>query len=297
LTALGGETGLLMAAQTDVHTGYRFYDVAQLARLHRLVALRELGFSLEQIRPILEEELPARELRGMLRMRKAQIEQNLAGEQTRLRRIEAHHLWALERGQVMELHDVVIKNSERVRLAEAVASAPGFGTENIGPVFRPLFQQVRAHLRDAGVRPGINIARYEGPAEDGRAILHVGFDIGSQDVTTGDLLRIVDLPPARVAALVHRGTMEDIAPAFEALIHWTKDSGYTLAGPSRELYHHWDDEDPAGHVTELQLLLDVPLIVVFRSRPPRDPPRVPRAHVGARQERGPEASSCREATG
>jgi effector-binding domain-containing protein len=196
-------------------------------------------------------------LGGMLRMRKAQIEQNLAGEQTRLRRIEAH-LRALERGQVMELHDVVIKNSEPVRLAEAVASAPGFGTENIGPVFRPLFQQVRAHLRDAGVRPGINIARYEGPAEDGRVILHVGFDIGSQDVTTGDLLRIVDLPPARVAALVHRGTMEDIAPAFEALIHWTKDSGYTLAGPSRELYHHWDDEDPAGHVTELQLLLDVP---------------------------------------
>ena len=142
----------------------------------------------------------------MLRMRKAQIEQNLAGEQTRLRRVEAR-LRALERGQVMELRDVVIKNSEPVRLAEAVASAPGFGTENIGPVFRPLFQQVRAHPRDARVRPGINIARYEGPAEDGRAILHVGFDIGSQDVTTGDLLRIVDLPPARVAALVHRGTI------------------------------------------------------------------------------------------
>jgi hypothetical protein len=52
--------------------------------------------------------------------------------------------------------------------------------------------------------------------------------------------------------------MEDIAPAFEALIDWTKDSGHTLAGPSRELYHHWDDEDPAGHVTELQLLLDPP---------------------------------------
>jgi DNA-binding transcriptional MerR regulator len=75
-----GETGLLEPAQIDARTGYRFYDVAQLARLRRLVALRELGFSLEQIRPILEEELPARELRGMLRIQKAQIEQNLAGE-------------------------------------------------------------------------------------------------------------------------------------------------------------------------------------------------------------------------
>src|SRR5450631_245939 len=118
------ETGLLAPAKVDAQTGYRFYDVAQLGRLHRLVALRELGFALEQIRPILEEELPAGELRGMLRMRKAQIEQNLAGEQTRLRRIEAH-LQALERGQVMKLQDVVIKQSEPVRVAEAVGSAPG----------------------------------------------------------------------------------------------------------------------------------------------------------------------------
>jgi hypothetical protein len=85
----------------------------------------------------------------MPRMRKAQIEQNLAGEQTRLWRIEAH-LRALERVQVMKLHDVVIKQSEPVRVAEAVGNAPGFGTENIGLVFRPLFQQVRAPTQRRG---------------------------------------------------------------------------------------------------------------------------------------------------
>lgn len=78
----------------------------------------------------------------------------------------------------MELNDVVIKHSEPVRVAEAVGSAPGFGTENIGPVFRPLFQQVRAHLRDGGARPGINIARYEGPAESQPVGLRTGFAVG-----------------------------------------------------------------------------------------------------------------------
>jgi DNA-binding transcriptional MerR regulator len=251
------ETGLLTPAKVDVQTGYRLYDVAQLARLHRLVALRELGFSLEQIRPILKEELPAGELRGMLRMRKAQIEQNLAGEQARLGLIEAR-LRALERGQVMELHGALVKHSEPARIAEAAVSAPGFGPENICPVFRPLFQRVKANLRDRGIRPGINIARYEGPAEDGSVVLHVGFDIGGQDASADGLVRVTDLPSVRVAAVVHRGTMEDIAPAFEALVHWTKDSGYSLSGLSRELYHHWDDQDPAGHVTELQLLLAAP---------------------------------------
>jgi len=155
----------------------------------------------------------------------------------------------------MDLQDVVIKRSEPVRVAEAVASVPGFGVENISPVFQPLYHQVHAYLVDSGVRPGLNIARYEGPADDGSVTLHVGFDIGAQEVTGDDVVRVVDLPAVQVAAHVHRGTMEDIAPAFEALMHWTTDGGYTLAGPSRELYYHWSDDDPAGHVTELQLPL------------------------------------------
>jgi len=163
-------------------------------------------------------------------MRKAQIEQNLADEQTRLRRVEAH-LRALERGHEMDLRDVVIKLSEPVRVVEAVGSAPGYGPENISPVFQPLCHQVHAYLVNNGVRPGINIGRYEGPSEDGTVTLHVGFDIGGQDVPIDDQLRIVELPAVRVAAFVHRGTMDDIAPTFEAMIGWIKDSGYTLARP------------------------------------------------------------------
>jgi DNA-binding transcriptional MerR regulator len=248
------ETGLLTPARVDAQTGYRFYDIARLGRLHRLVALRELGFTLEQIRPILEEELHPGELRGMLRIRRAQIEQNVAGEQVRLRRIEAH-LRALERGQTMELTDIVVKQSEPVRLAEATGTPAGFGPENIQPVFRPLFGEVYAYLKSSAVRPGMNIARYEGPAEDGSVTLHVGFDIGGADVAGSDRVRIVDLPAVPVAAVIHRGPMEDIAAVFDALLTWTKDSGHTLDGPSRELYHHWDDHDPAAHVTELQVQL------------------------------------------
>jgi hypothetical protein len=55
-----------------------------------------------------------------------------------------------------------------------------------------------------------------------------------------------------------RGHAQDFQAWGRPPIHWTKDSGYTLAGPSREPYHHWDDEDPTGHVTELQLLLEAP---------------------------------------
>jgi dTDP-4-amino-4,6-dideoxygalactose transaminase len=52
----------------------------------------------------------------------------------------------------------------------------------------------------------------------GGAALHVGFDIGASDVTGSGRVRIVDLPAVPMAAVVHRGTMEDIAAVFDALL-------------------------------------------------------------------------------
>ena len=118
------ETSLLKPTRVDPHTGYRFCGVAQLRRLHRLLALRDLGFSLEQIRSMLDDDPPVEQLRGMLRLRQAQVEQDVADEQARLRRIEAH-LLALEGSTVMSSLDVAIKTTEPIRIAEASATAPG----------------------------------------------------------------------------------------------------------------------------------------------------------------------------
>jgi DNA-binding transcriptional MerR regulator/effector-binding domain-containing protein len=246
------ETGLLNPSRVDPQTGYRSYEVAQLPRLHRLVALRDLGFGLEQIRPMLDDDPSVEQLRGMLRLRRAQIEQDVADEQARLRRVEAH-LRALEGSITMSSLDVAIKVTEPVRIAEAWAVAPGFGHENLSPVFQRLVPEVLGHLATAGARPGIMIAWYEDPTEDGSVVLHAGFDIGAQSVPDSAQVRAVDLPTLKVASVVHRGTMEHIVPVYEALVRWIEDSGNQLAGRSRELYHEWDDNHPERSITELQI--------------------------------------------
>jgi DNA-binding transcriptional MerR regulator len=246
------ETGLLKPHQVDPETGYRSYAVAQLRQLHRLVALRDLGLSLEQIRPLMDDDPSIDELRGMLRLRWAQIEQDVAVEQARLRRVEAH-LRALEGSIVMSSLDVAIKTTEPVRIAEATAVAPGFGYENMHPLFERIVPEVLGHLADAKVRPGIMIAWYEEPADDGTVVLHAGFDVGAQAVADGERIHVVELPAVRVASVVHRGSMENIVAVYEALLGWVEDSGHRLSGRSRELYHEWDDDHPELSITELQM--------------------------------------------
>ncbi len=246
------EVGLLRPERVDPATGYRSYSAHQLARLHRLLALRDLGFTLDQIGGILNDELSLAQLRGMLRMRQAQIEQTVGEEQARLRRVEAH-VRALEGNDTMDVQDIVIKHTQPLRVAETGGTAPGFGHENLGSVFCRLLPEVLGHLERAGARPGISVAHYDEPADDGTVVVHAGFDIGDQDVPDSERVRVVELPILEAASVVHRGSMADVVPVYETLVRWIEDSGYHLAGRSRELYHEWDDEHPTSNVTELQL--------------------------------------------
>jgi DNA-binding transcriptional MerR regulator len=83
------ETGLLKPAHVDPTTGYRSYSASQLARLNRLVALKELGFTLRQVRQLLDDEVSAEQLRGMLRLREAEIENQIAASEARLADVRA----------------------------------------------------------------------------------------------------------------------------------------------------------------------------------------------------------------
>ena len=188
----------------------------------------------------------------MLRARRTEIEQRVSEEQARLRRVEAQ-LRALDAADPVPSPDIVLKSAQPLRIAEIAATAPGFGHENLGPVFMRVLPEVAAHLESSAAQPGITVAWYEEPSDDGAVVLHTGFDIGDQAVEGTDRVRIVDLPVVEVASVIHRGSMDNVVPVYEVLVRWIEDSGYRLDGRSRELYHEWHSDDPARSVTELQM--------------------------------------------
>jgi DNA-binding transcriptional MerR regulator len=61
--------GLLRPAHVNEATGYRNYDAAQLADLNRIVALKDLGFTLEQVRTMVADEISLVDVRAMLTLR------------------------------------------------------------------------------------------------------------------------------------------------------------------------------------------------------------------------------------
>src|SRR5579859_1719072 len=101
------ELGLFKPERIDPETGYRFYSALQLPRLNRILALKDLRLTLTQILRLLDEDISAEEIRGMLTMRKVQIEHTLREELERVRSIEARIFQIEAEGRLSD--DVVLK--------------------------------------------------------------------------------------------------------------------------------------------------------------------------------------------
>ena len=239
--------GLLRPARVDAATGYRSYTAGQLARLNRIVALKDLGFTLEQVATLLADEVSVEQVRGMLALRRAELEAALAEGAARLAQVEARLRTIEEEGRAP---DVVVKELPAMRVVELTGVAAGFAPEAIGPVVRPLCAELGRRLPAADVTPaGRLTCYYEQRAED-EVVVHAAVPAS---VGPGDLngLTVGDLAPVRAATLVHRGAIDGVLPSWQAVVRWIDDHGFTSAGPQRELYLDCP-EDPAGWVTELQ---------------------------------------------
>jgi DNA-binding transcriptional MerR regulator len=242
--------GLLRPAHVDPVTGYRSYQAAQLSRLNRIVAIKDLGFTLEQVRAILDEKVSTEELHGMVRLRRAQLEARIDADLARLRSVEAR-LRTIETEGHMRTAEVVLKSVAPTRVAQLSARAAGYEGEDIGPVIKPLFQEICRRVEAAGVPVvGPGLAHYveeEGGSIVVHACLPVAAPSGSYDFD------VVDLPAIETAAtIIHQGAMEDVGPTFQALAHWIEENGFRSLGLAREISLHVA-EDAAAWVTELQI--------------------------------------------
>lgn len=109
------ELGLIKPAHIDPLTNYRFYSVEQLPRIHRIMALKEMGLSLEQIGIMLEKELSTEEMRGMLRFKQSEIQQEMREAQRQLSMVE-FRLRMIEAEINFPELDVVMKRLEPLRV-------------------------------------------------------------------------------------------------------------------------------------------------------------------------------------
>ncbi len=121
--------GLLRPAHTDPSSGYRFYDLAQLADMTRILALKDCGFSLEEITQLLQNK-DAKAIENLLNERLLAQQQVVAAEQARLQRLIAHAEQFI-RAEPGQHYNIALKRTEPLTLVGLHALIPT--RDDLGP--------------------------------------------------------------------------------------------------------------------------------------------------------------------
>ena len=267
------ELGLIKPAHIDPVTNYRFYEVEQLPRIYRIIALKELGLSLEQVGLMLDEEMPTEQIRGMLRLKQAEIHQEVREAQRQLALVE-FRLRMIEAETKFPELDVVIKKLEPMRVLSFFAESPSKIKTPVDEAIAKTVNAINKAIADGVIQHngvtidvfhGETILPFESPElSDTQHEILLGVEKSQQSVKVDGIgqLTVRDEPEVDAAAtLMLTGNQEGQPKKYEKVIllrRWAIAHGYNPQDLVRHLHHRGPLQTPNREdlIIEAQLPLN-----------------------------------------
>ncbi len=215
--------------------GYRYYTAEQMRHLNQILALKELGFSLEEIQDCLHDNITGAELQTLLHAKKAETERQVQAELQRLRKIEAR-LQTINQPTPPQPQSFIVKEvpstQATLRLRETVADFP----QSIW-----LFNQIQDAFAKNRQKGMLYCQCYSDLYVEHDLDLEIGFVGGRVPQEAFKLSRDFVLYPDQqttgglIASTVIKGDLDAIHRGYVDLETWVDQSGYAIVGPPREL--------------------------------------------------------------
>ena len=251
------QIGLFEPKESDEANGYHLYSMSQIPQLNRILALRDLGFSLDQIRDMVAVDTTVDEMKGMLRLRQAELEQTVTEGMQRIRSIESR-LRMIDEG-IPNL-EVSIKTipARRYLSTQFLCTGPEHGLETIAAMAREIPGQVEADSLGTMVT-----ILHSDHFDFTNAPVEVGYLLtGSEvrdDIHLGPLgFSVEELPALPTAASVTVAEHPDFWHMGTTSIGaWMETNGYQMDGPQREVWHEYRPAGGEPPVVELQIPIKV----------------------------------------
>ncbi|WP_409179183.1 MerR family transcriptional regulator [Brevibacillus fortis] len=247
------QIGILKPAKIDDTTGYRYYCAEQLLQINRIVIFKELGFSLQQIAQLLHENIPAEQIRGMLRLKENEIQSLLEMEMSKLARIKERVQLVEREGRIEKEHEVVLKQVDSMHLISYTALG---AAEDIPWLFQIFDSMLDACLKSSLTGPKTVLWKETG-TKDQLFEFGVGYAIKTESVKLPEQIERSFLPAETMATLLFRSDSPLKESACLDLATWIEQHGYCIRSeqPGREIYVPLSEE-PGVELIEIQIPIE-----------------------------------------
>lgn len=255
------QIGLLKPENVHSTTRYRSYSIDQLHRLNRILFLKDLGFSLNEINELIDSKITVVEMKKMLKKRQKDLENEIAIGQISLNMVK-NRLRIIENEGEIPIYDVTIKSTEGYNVAAIRQVVPNI--KDMGTYCYNMYSRLYKELGKLNISPiGPEITFYYNE-EYCETDLDMEVSVILQRNTI-DLDKIKDsilelksiVPEEKVASIIYKGPFEGLEVGVIELLKWIGTNNWEVNGELREIHlsgpAHVDNEVQDGAIIELQI--------------------------------------------
>ena len=239
------EHKLLIPVYVDEENGYRYYAAGQMAQLHRIIALKNMGFSIDDIRKIID----GAEEKSFLLEKKQEILKEIAVLTDKLLQVEIY----LARESISLSSPVLIKE-----IPEAIVCTMKHRIKSYDALF-DIMPQMGAQMEMLDCKcaqPAYCFTHYlESGYTDEDILVEICEAVTEKKQDSGDIVFKV-LPKVPTAACIfHKGSYDTLHKSYAILLQYIEENGYEICGNIRESYIDgvWNKETEKEWLTEIQI--------------------------------------------
>lgn len=244
------EKGILVPANIDEFTQYRYYDEANLEMAKSIKILRDFDFSLAEIKEILEDLNTENNLLEQLQVKVDQVKEKIKRYQDISNSLEnTIKIEKENKMQTKENFEIEEKEVETILIAGYRMKGK---YQEIGKGFSKLGKKFGRHIN--GKALGLY---YDSEYKENEAEFEACFPIRKGSETDGFSVR--ELKGGRCLALIHKGPYETISESYKKVFTSFNEKGYRKVLPTREVYLKGPGMifkgNPKNYLTEIQLFI------------------------------------------
>ena len=246
------EIDLLHPKLVDEESGYRYYSVRQLEVLAQIVLLRDLKFSLKEIKNLIQQD--PKIFTAALLKKDREIEKEIQRDQFRQQQI--HQM--IQRMQHKEKHQVTIKKIPAISVVSLRKKIKSFYHE--GLLWKEFMEQLKEQDISFLADPDQNLTIFHD-----EEYLEEGVDVEVAIISNKkakEPLQMRQLPALEHAAIMYvEGNYHQLPEAYQSFAKWLDEHPeFEMVKATRQICHVGPEhtDNPEEYLTELQIPL-IPL--------------------------------------
>lgn len=238
------ELGLLRPAYIEPFTGYRYYSSEQLPILYKILALRDMGFTLEEIKQVQEGSSE----RSLLQHKKVEIMKKIAEETMKLSQVECY----LSGKQLDSDYHILVKELPEVIVASMRTIIPNY--DALFYVVPPMGEEMERLGCVCAVPEYCFNIYHDGEYKDHDIDVEVCEAVTEKKADSDKITFKVIQRVEKAACVLHKGPYRDFPKAYNAVLRWVEENGYEIIDNPRESYIDgvWNKDREEDWLTEIQ---------------------------------------------